>query len=216
MLRAAAFDLDGLIVNTEELYRIVGDTILERRGKRGSPELFEQMMGRPNKDALQLMIDWHQLDATVESLQQETDELFADFMDNRLRPMPGLLELLDALDALSLPRAVTTSGRRHYTHRVLTQLAIDHRFSFALTAEDVVRGKPDPEIYVTAARRFGVPPGQLLVLEDSPVGCQAAVRAGACVVAVPSEYTRGASFTGVWFVADSLADPRIVQLVQSG
>ena len=71
-LRAVVFDLDGLMFNTEELYEEVGGELLSRRGKQCTRELLDQMMGRPSRIALQIMIDFHQLDASVEQLQTDT------------------------------------------------------------------------------------------------------------------------------------------------
>ena len=76
------------------------------------------------------------------------------------------------------------------------------------------QGKPHPEIYLLAARRFGVAPGELLVLEDSQNGCRAAVAAGAVAVAVPAGHSRRHDFTGAALVADTLADPRLLALLQ--
>jgi beta-phosphoglucomutase-like phosphatase (HAD superfamily) len=78
-----------------------------------------------------------------------------------------------------------------------------------LTAEDVSRGKPHPEIYLTAARRLDVPPQRMLVLEDSENGCRAAAAAGAFAVAVPGDHSRQHDFTSAALVVDSLADPRL-------
>ena len=76
-IRAVAFDLDGLMFNTEELYEKVGGIMLERRGKQICRELLNEMMGRPARVALQHMIDWYQLSDTVEQLQIETELLDA-------------------------------------------------------------------------------------------------------------------------------------------
>jgi len=89
------------------------------------------------------------------------------------------------------------------------------RLGFVLTAADVSQGKPDPEIYQLAASRAGVPPTQMLVLEDSATGCAAAVAAGAVVVAVPGGHSRSHAFPGAHFVAESLADPRIGALLEA-
>ena len=92
--RAVVFDLDGLMFNTEELYYEVGSEILRRRGYAFTPELLDQMMGRPSHIALQIMIDTHTLKATVAELLAETDEIFPGILRERLAPMPGLVELL--------------------------------------------------------------------------------------------------------------------------
>jgi beta-phosphoglucomutase-like phosphatase (HAD superfamily) len=83
-----------------------------------------------------------------------------------------------------------------------------------LTAADVTHGKPHPEIYQSAARRLGVDVAEMLVLEDSENGCKAAVAAGAIAVAVPGGHSRRHDFTGARFIAESLADPRIYDLLQ--
>src|SRR5687767_5146528 len=98
-IRAAVFDLDGLMFNTEELYTEVGDCLLRQRGCRISKELLDAMMGRPSPIALQIMIDWHSLPCTVEQLQQETELLFPEILGRSLQTMPGLLPLIDAIEA---------------------------------------------------------------------------------------------------------------------
>lgn len=210
-LRAVVFDLDGLMFNTEDLYDLVGERILARRGQQFTPELKRAMMGRPSPVALQIMIDRHQLQDTVDQLEQESDVLFAEILATDLAPLAGLESLLDALEAAALPKAIATSSRRSFTQAVLSQFALEPRFAFLLTSEDVVQGKPHPEIYLKAARRLGVPPQQVLVLEDSENGCRAAVAACAYTVAVPSPHSHGHDFSGAALVADSLADPRIYE-----
>ena len=82
-----------------------------------------------------------------------------------------------------------------------------------LTFEDIVHGKPHPEIYLLAATRLGIEPARLLVLEDSEIGCRAALAAGAVVVAVPGDHSRTHDFRGVTLVAESLADRRIREIL---
>lgn len=213
-IRAVVFDLDGLMFNTEELYDVVGDTLLKRRGKQFAGDLKDAMTGRPGRDALQIMIDWHGLDATVEQLQQETDEIFPDLLATRLAPLAGLVELLDALESAGVPKAIATSSRRIYTTQVLSLFDFEPRFQFILTAEDVVLGKPHPEIYQTASHRFGQPAANVLVLEDSENGCRAALAAGAVTIAVPGAHSRHHNFTGVRLIADGLADRRIYEVLE--
>lgn len=212
-IRAVVFDLDGLLVNTEELYQHVGGELLRRRGRTFGPDLLDAMMGRPQQVSLQIMIDWHGLADTIETLAAETREIFAGLLDTRLETMPGAVPLLDGLAARGLPRAVATSSGPDFAHDVLGRVGLRDRFAFVLTSADVVRGKPDPEIYLTAAGRLDVEPGAMLVLEDSQAGCRAAVAAGAVAVAVPGGHSRRHDFSGAAIVADSLADPRLHALL---
>ncbi len=212
-LKAVVFDLDGLIFNTEELYAEVGDRLVRKRGYRMERRLLDQMMGRPSPVALQIMIDWYGMDATVTELQQETAEIFDEILPARLRPMPGFVALLEQLEARGIPRAVATSSTRRFALRVLGQYKFVERFAFILTCDDITRGKPDPEIYLTAAHRLRVNPAQVLVLEDSELGCQAAVAAGCCAVAVPGPHNPHHCFPGAHLVATSLGDSRLWKLL---
>ena len=172
------------------------------------------MMGCPAGVALQLMIDWHQLDASVSELAAETDSIFATLLDERLAVMPGLWQLLARLEAAGLPKAIATSSDRQFVDNVLGRFDLAPRFQFILTAEDVRQGKPHPEIYQLAAKRFTIEPAELLVLEDSQNGCRSAVAAGALAVAVPAGHSRRHDFTGAVLVAESLADPRLLELLR--
>jgi HAD superfamily hydrolase (TIGR01509 family) len=212
-IEAVAFDLDGLLVNTEELYQHVGTELLRRRGRSFEPDLLDAMMGRPQKVSLAIMIEWHGLADTIETLATETGEIFGSLLDTQLRTMPGAMELLDLLDAHGIARGVATSSGPDFAHDVLGRMGIRDRFAFVLTSADVTHGKPHPEIYQTAAQRLAVDPGAMLVLEDSQAGCYAAVAAGAVAVAVPGGHSRRHDFTGARFIAETLADPRIEALL---
>jgi beta-phosphoglucomutase-like phosphatase (HAD superfamily) len=85
------------------------------------------------------------------------------------------------------------------------------RFEFILAAEDIRHGKPHPEIYQKAAERFGLKAREMLVLEDSQNGCLSAARAGAFVVAVPSDLSRDQDFRVASLVVNGLADPRLYE-----
>jgi len=212
--RAVVFDLDGLMFNTEDLYHEVGAEVLRRRGHAVSVELLDEMMGRPPHAALQVMIDWHGLSATTDELLRDSDEILAALLDERLAPMPGLLELLAAIESGGLPKAIATSSRRDYARRVLAPLDLESRFAFILTSEDVTQGKPHPEIYEKAARQLALSPGQMMVLEDSQNGCRAAIAAGSVAVAVKSRHNQRHDFRGAALVAESLADGRIYDVLR--
>lgn len=212
-LRAVVFDLDGVLANTEDLYEQACETVLGRRGKTYDDPLREQMMGRPVVDAIRIMIDAHELADPVDALMLECREVLQVLMETSLAPMPGVVELLDALQAANLPVAVATSAMREYADFVLTRLNLRQRFRFILTSEDARCGKPAPEIYLLATKRLDLIPSQMMVLEDSANGCRAAVTAGAFTVAVPNRHTCKHNFSGAQFIAKTLADPRIFEVL---
>ncbi len=208
-IRAVVFDMDGLIFNTEQIYSLAGTELMRRRGLDFPDGLKNAMMGLPPRAAFEQMIRWHTLGESWEQLSAESDEVFLGLLPGRLAPMPGVIELLDALEAAGLPKAIATSSRRRLTEACLRPFDLARRFCFVLTSEDVVRGKPDPEIYQTAARRLGVAPRQTAVLEDSENGCRAAAAAGAVAIAVPGPHSRTHDFGPATLVVESLADPRL-------
>ena len=210
LLTAAVFDLDGLMFNTEELYHQVGAEMLRRRGKELTDDLLDSMMGRQSLEALQIMIDWHDLEDTAEQLEAETDVIFGDMLETDLCPMPGLLELLDALEEREVPKAIATSSRRPFAVTMLEKYDLLPRFTFLLTAEDIELGKPNPQIYYRSAERLGIETADMLVLEDSSNGCKAAVASGSYAVAVRANHNQHLAFPGASLVAESLADPRIL------
>lgn len=211
--RAVVFDMDGLMFNTEEVFYLVGVELLRRRGHQYTKALCDAIMGRPPRDSFETMIRWHGLQDSWEALAQESEELFLALLDGRLAPMPGLLELLDALESAGRPKAICTSSSRRLVEGILSRFAMQPRFAFTLAAEDIVNGKPQPEIYLKAAERFGIRPAEMAVLEDSQTGAQAGMAAGALVVAVPGEHSRNHDFTGAHLVAQSLADPRLYEML---
>jgi HAD superfamily hydrolase (TIGR01509 family) len=213
-MRAVVFDMDGLMFNTEDVYSAVGVEVLRRRGRQFTVAVKDAMMGMRPQPAFETMIRHCELADTWEQLAAESNLLFLELLPSRLAPMPGLLALLDALEAAGVPQAIATSSSRMLVDACLQPFGnMRGKFRFILTAEDIVHGKPDPEIYLTAAGRFGVAPAEMTVLEDSQNGCLAAAAAGAFAVAVPGEHSRQHDFSSASLVVKSLSDPRLYEAI---
>lgn len=212
-IAAVAFDMDGLLINTEELYFDVFEELLQRRGQHYTHELRRSMMGLPGPRAFEVLIEQARLKESADQLEQECEEIFSGVLPDRLAVMPGVLELLEHIERRGLPHCVATSSRRSFADDCLAAVGILERFDFIVTAAEVARGKPHPDIYLEAARRMGVSPDCMLVLEDSQNGVRAGVDAAACIIAVPGDHSRDHDFTGVVCIAHSLADPVIRQLM---
>ncbi len=212
-IRAVCFDLDGLMFNTEHVFFDAGTELLRRRQLQMTHEVMNVLIGRRPAESFRALVEHLRLDESPEDLLAESREIFHGMLETRLAPMPGLFELLDAIEAAGLPKGVATSSPRFYLNNVLGQFQLLPRFCITLTAEDVTHGKPHPEIYLKAARLLGVHPSEMLVLEDSQAGTTAGVAAGAHVISVPHEFTQAHNFEGARFVAASLADPHLKQLI---
>jgi len=213
-IEAVIFDMDGLMFNTEDIYNVVGDAILKPRGHQFTLELKLLMMGLPGPKAFKVMIDHCKLDDTPESLESECTTLFADLLPRQIKTLPGLMELLERLEQLEIPKAVATSSHLRFANIALNQFDLLPRFKFVLTAESVAKGKPHPDIYLMAAKRMKLDASQLLVLEDSVTGSRAGVASGATVIAVPTQHSIDCDYSHVDHVAQSLEDPIILETIQ--
>ncbi|AGA25257.1 HAD family hydrolase [Singulisphaera acidiphila] len=213
-IRAVVFDLDGLMFDTEALFHRVASAMLAERGKQMTSEIMRAMIGRRAVDSGQAFKTLAGLDEPVEDLMAEAKTRFMAELDVAVHPTPGLFVLLDRLAARQLPLAVATSSRRSYAERLLKNHGLLDRFQFLLTAEDVVHGKPDPEIYRKAAERFGIPASSVLVLEDSAAGLQAAKGAGTFAVGVPHEHSPAENLHAAALIVSRLDDPAVLALLE--
>jgi HAD superfamily hydrolase (TIGR01509 family) len=213
LILAVAFDLDGLMFDSEALsFRVVGD-MLRSRGKALTREMKAVLIGRRTADSGEAFRNLAGLEESVESIMAELRERFYSELDTAVHPTAGLFALLDRLEHRKLPRCVATSSRRSYAEGMLTRHRLIHRFSFLLGSEDVTQGKPDPEIYRTAAERFGIEPARMLVLEDSPSGVSAAKAAGAFAVGVPHEHSPADGLRHADRLVSRLDDPALFALL---
>lgn len=211
-IRAVVFDLDGLMLNTEDVFEQAGSVLVRRRDREMTLECHHAMLGRRPHEAFELMCELLDIDEPIEDLLDESREIFTAMLDDMLAPMPGLFDLLEHLEERELPKGVATSSPRSYMTDMLERYKLLSRFVMTLTAEDVSNGKPHPEIYLKAAETLNVDPGEMLVLEDSEAGTRSAAAAGTITVAVPNRHTRVQDLSSATYVFDSLEDDRLRQL----
>lgn len=198
--------MDGLMYDTEDVYWKAADALLRRRGHVYTDELCAKVMGRPPRFCFETFIEAYRLPESWQELEAESEELFLDFLQQGYSAMPGLFELLDRIEKVGLPMAVCTSSSERILRAVLSRERLLERFAFFITAEGVKHGKPAPEIYTTAAERFGVLPGKMLVFEDSTAGVCAAKSAGAVCFAVRAEHNKTADLSAADAILSSLAE----------
>ncbi len=213
-ISAVVFDLDGLMLNTEDVFELAGVELMARRGLVMTDELRHRMMGRRPVEAFTVLKSLTGISDKLEDLMLETKVLFEFIARDRLFAMPGLHEVLELIDDRKLPRGVATSSPRSYMTHLLEKFELLHRMDMTLAAEDVTHGKPHPEIYLKAAEILNVDPAEMLVLEDSETGTRAAAAAGAFVVSVPSRHTSSGDFSMSRLQIPSLLDERLHALLR--
>jgi len=188
-VEAVIFDLDGLMVDSEPLAKQAWRMLLARYGHTLDQEIINAMLGLRLADSSLLVTERFGLPLPASRIAAEEKHIFMGLLDGNLRPMPGLSDLLRAVDARGLPRAVATSSGRDYALIALRTVGVADGFAAIVTGDDVMHGKPAPDIYLAAAAELGRQAASCLALEDSPIGVSAAKAAGMRCVAVPNELT---------------------------
>lgn len=204
VIKAIVFDMDGLMVDSEPLARLAWEAVLARYGCRLDTATYGRMIGLRIEDSSQLVREKFGLEvAPAELADQKTVEM-ASLLMQGVPIMPGLMELIQAVKRRQIPWAVATSSRQAYAQMVLEQLGLSDSCQAIATGDQVIHGKPAPEIYQLAAKKLGVEPNVCLALEDSVPGGQAAVAAGMYLVAVPGDHAEAADFAFAHRVYSSL------------
>ena len=172
--------------DTETLAKRAWSRAIVEHGMAFRDEAYSRLIGRNMLDARNILIDAYGPETPVEALHAARVRYSDLELEERGVPLkPGLLALLDALDALGTPRAMATSTSRDRAQWLLSRAGLSSRFGAVVCGDDIARGKPEPDIFLAAARRLGAPAEDCLVLEDSDPGLRAAHAAGMRSILVP-------------------------------
>lgn len=185
-LAAVLFDMDGTLFDSEKLWDVSLDELAAHLGGVMTPELRRSLVGSNLAesvtmvhDALGVHADPHE---SGQFLLRRTKELFGPGMQWKL----GAVDLVGAVRAAEIPRAIVTSTPRELTDVALANFPVGS-FDVVICGDEVTHTKPHPESYLSAAARLGADPRDSVAIEDSPRGIASAEAAGCPVVAVPSE-----------------------------
>jgi beta-phosphoglucomutase len=195
---AVIFDFDGVIVDTEPLHYAAFQRLLEPLGLGFSwGQYVDTYMGFDDRDAFKEAFKTHGTGLSATALQSFIDQkadLFQEIIRDGIIAYPGVVGLIRGIRARHTPLAISSGALRSDIVPILETLGIADCFDVIVTAEDVVRSKPDPECYRLAHtrlnefRRLDLTPGQVLAIEDTPAGIAAAKGAGLRVMAVTNSY----------------------------
>jgi HAD superfamily hydrolase (TIGR01509 family) len=222
-MRGAIFDLDGTVADNMPIHAeafaifvtrhgLPPLTAADRRrldGKRNR-DIFPDLFGRP--------LDERELAAYAD----EKESLYRSLSRGRLAPLAGLHPLLTRLEASGVRIAIATSAPQENVRHTLSELGLAGRFPTVIRSDEVARGKPWPDVFLEAARRLDVAPGDCVAFEDAPMGIAAAAAAGMRTVAVTTSFPRELFAAGSpapdWIVSDfqEFLDGPAAALLQAG
>jgi HAD superfamily hydrolase (TIGR01509 family) len=188
VLRPAAvvFDNDGTFLETESVWSRAEEELFARRGLPFLPEHKLELIGTSFAHASVALERFLGEPGAGPAIMEELVDLVHRELDGDVPVMPGAVELVHALRADGIAVAMATNAARPFAEKALRRAGHAETFPVLLTAEDVVRPKPAPDIYVAAAVALGVDPADCVAVEDSPTGVSSAVAAGMTVLGVTS------------------------------
>ena len=205
-IEAVIFDMDGVLADSEPLYHLSLNQVLQSHGHSLTDEDNRIILGTTVDFTWQTLKERFRLDGEIEDWIGVYDEVLLKNLKENIEPSPGLYALLDSLDARGLPFGLASSSQANWVDVILTILGVKERFRVVMSGDMVTNGKPAPEIYLTAAGKLGVEPARCLVFEDSPHGIQAGKAAGMTVVAVLTDMTRDMDVSLADHHIESLSD----------
>ena len=214
VFKAAIFDLDGLLVDSEPIWRRAEREVFAEVGVILSDDDCRSTMGM-RCDAVVAL--WYQRrpwnDVAPSDVQIRIEARVLHLMQTQGEAMPGVESALDLVERIALKLAVASSSSPALIDGALERLGVLRRFAVRCSAFDEVAGKPDPAVFLSAAKRLNVEPQSCVAFEDSVAGVQSARRAGMFVIAVPDrEHRDDQGFVEADLLLDSLADLRCEHL----
>lgn len=183
--KAVIFDMDGLLVDTEVVYREAMLATALAEGRVFPNDLFLSLVGHSWPVNAAMLTDFYGAGFDAEVFKDEAMRRFHDLLEAEVALKAGVLEILDLLDELALPRGIATSSGRAAVDHHIGGHGLLGRFHTIKAAGDYERAKPAPDPYLRAAEALGVEPQFCLALEDSHNGVRAAAAAGMMTVMVP-------------------------------
>ncbi len=207
MIEGVVFDLDGLLLDSEQVWDAAREQLARERDGRWHENAQRDMMGMSSREWSRYMHDVIGLPEQPEEINREVVRRLEAIYRERLPVIPGAREAVERI-AARWPLALASSSNRELIDLVLELLGVADLFRATVSSEEVARGKPAPDVYLEAARRLGVDPTKAAAVEDSDNGIRAAKAAGMRVVAIPNKHFPPGpdALAEADVVLDSLAD----------
>jgi HAD superfamily hydrolase (TIGR01509 family) len=185
MIDAAVFDLDGLLIQSEEVWDEVRERYVRERGGRYDEQVQRAMMGMSAPEWSRFLHEEAGVQEEPEQINRDVVERMLEAYRRELPLLPGAAEAVRRA-AAELPLALASSSNRELFEEALRLAELEDCFRVTVSSEEVARGKPAPDVYLEAAKRLDVPAERCTAIEDSQAGIRSAKAAGMRVIAIPN------------------------------
>lgn len=187
-IEAVIWDMDGVLADTAPHHLRAWQEIFGKRGINFTEEDFKRGFGIRNDAIIRNILGGQVTKDEIEAIAQEKEKAFRRIIGQNVRPLPGALKLLQALNEHGVRMAIASSTTIENIRLIIGGLGIENCFKAVVTGHDVTEGKPSPQVFLLAARRLGVEPENCIVIEDAVAGVVAAKSAGMYCVAVTNTH----------------------------
>jgi len=185
----AIFDWDGVVIDSSAAHERSWELLAEEKGLHLPEDHFKKGFGRKNQFIIPNLLNWTQDPAEIEALGARKEALYREIIrEEGIEALPGVRELLAFFREKEIPCVVGTSTPRINAETVMEALGVTEYFADITAAEDVHHGKPDPEVFLIAARKINRVPERCIVFEDAHYGIEAGLRGGMKVVGVATTH----------------------------
>ncbi len=183
-IKAAIFDMDGTMVDNGPFHKKAWKQFLQKHGLVFTEDIFRtQLFGKKNNESLNLLFG-KLTDKAIEIYAEEKEQIYRDLYKSHVKEVAGLSEFIQRLKKRGLKVAVATTAPKKNRDFVLKMLHLQNTFDVILGDENVLHGKPNPEIYLSTAKQLNIQPKNCAVFEDSSMGIKAGKNAGMTVVRI--------------------------------
>ena len=184
------FDLDGTLVDNMGIHAdAFARFAIRHELPLVTPALRARLDGKRNRDIFPVLFGRALDKDLLARYAREKESLYRELSRGRLTPVPGLMPLLELLEARGIKCGVATSAPAENVEHTLSEIGLRARFSVVVRADEVPRGKPHPDVFLAAAEKLGARPEECTAFEDAPAGIEAARAAGMTCIAVATTFS---------------------------
>ncbi|MFZ9963670.1 MAG: HAD family hydrolase [Terrimicrobiaceae bacterium] len=184
-MKGVIFDWDGVVIDSSAEHERAWEILSDEISRPLFPGHFKRGFGKKNEVIISEILNWTDDLGIIEKLAFRKEDIYRKLVRNRgVKILPGARELLEELRRESIPRAIGSSTPRQNLEAIFSATGLGELFDAVACGDDVVNGKPAPDVFLLAAQKLALEPADCLVIEDAHAGIEAAHRAGMPVLAV--------------------------------